>query len=86
MRGAELQPAGPGARRPEPGVAYRHPTATRTRMARGRAGAGRSVAALGGAALVYDAALDEDPELIEAVAAAAAIALEHERSTPRGSG
>ena len=30
------------------------------------------------AALVYDAALDEDPELVEAVSAAAAIALEHE--------
>ena len=30
------------------------------------------------AALVYDAALDEDPELVEAVGAAAAIALEHE--------
>jgi signal transduction histidine kinase len=31
------------------------------------------------AALVYDAALDDDPELVEAVAAAAAIALENER-------
>jgi signal transduction histidine kinase len=30
------------------------------------------------AALVYDAALDEDPELVEAVGAAASIALEHE--------
>ena len=31
------------------------------------------------AALVYDAALDDDPELVEAVAAAAAIALENEQ-------
>jgi signal transduction histidine kinase len=31
------------------------------------------------AALVYDASLDEDPELVEAVCAAAAIALENER-------
>ncbi len=40
----------------------------------------RPVAAqLDGGALVYDAALDEDPGLIEVVAAAAAIALEHDR-------
>jgi signal transduction histidine kinase len=31
------------------------------------------------AALVYDASLDDDPELVEAVSAAAAIALEHEQ-------
>jgi signal transduction histidine kinase len=42
-------------------------------------GAGRSVAPLSGAALVYDEALDEDPALIEAVAAAATIALEQEQ-------
>jgi signal transduction histidine kinase len=40
---------------------------------------GRSVASLDGAALVYDEALDEDPALIEAVAAAATIALEQEQ-------
>ena len=34
------------------------------------------------ATLVYDASLDDDPELIEAVAAAAAIALENARCTP----
>jgi signal transduction histidine kinase len=48
------------------------------------AGDGRSVAPLERdgrqfAALVYDASLDDDPELIEAVCAAAAIALENER-------
>jgi signal transduction histidine kinase/tetratricopeptide (TPR) repeat protein len=48
------------------------------------AGDGRSVAPLerdGGtfAALVYDASHDDDPELVEAVCAAAAIALENER-------
>ena len=48
-----------------------------------RAGDGRAVAALERdgremAALVYDAALDEDPELIETVCAAAGIALENE--------
>ena len=40
------------------------------------------------AALIYDAALDEDPELVEAVCAAATIALENEhlhRSHRRGS-
>ena len=40
---------------------------------------GRAVAPLEGGALVYDAALDEDPGLVEVVAAAAAIALEHDR-------
>jgi signal transduction histidine kinase len=48
------------------------------------AGDGRSVAPLerdghAFAALVYDASLDDDPELVEAVCAAAAIALENER-------
>ncbi len=48
------------------------------------AGDGRSVAPLERdgrqfAALVYDASLDDDPELVEAVCAAAAIALENER-------
>jgi signal transduction histidine kinase len=47
-------------------------------------GDGRSVAPLERdgrqiAALVYDAALDDDPELVEAVSAAAAIALENEQ-------
>jgi signal transduction histidine kinase len=41
--------------------------------------AGRSFAPFDGGALVYDAALDEDPGLIEVIAAAAAIALEHGR-------
>jgi signal transduction histidine kinase len=51
----------------------------------GRArGDGRSVAPIERdgeevAALVYDASLDDDPELVEAVSAAAAIALENER-------
>ena len=41
--------------------------------------AGRAVTPLDGAALVYDAALEEDPALIEAVAVAATIALEHQQ-------
>jgi signal transduction histidine kinase len=41
--------------------------------------AGRSVVRLDGAALFYDEALEEDPALIEAVAAAATIALEQEQ-------
>ena len=41
--------------------------------------AGRAYTPFDGGALVYDAALDEDPGLVEVVAAAAAIALEHDR-------
>jgi signal transduction histidine kinase len=40
---------------------------------------GRAVAALDGGALVYDPALDEDPELVEVIAAAASLALERDR-------
>jgi signal transduction histidine kinase len=68
MRGEELQPA--LAR------ALGDPT---VEIARGRPqpGAGRSVAPINDeAALVYDASLDDDPELIEAIASAAGIALE----------
>ena len=58
--------------------------ASRSSTAAPRRADGRSVAPIerGGeavAALVYDASLDDDPELVDAVAAAAAIALENER-------
>ena len=43
------------------------------------ADAGRSLARLDGAAIIYDPALDEDPGLVEVIVAAAAIALEHEQ-------
>ena len=90
MRGAELQDA--LARTlgdPELVVAYRAPEQEAYADAHGHPvvlpapGGDRAVAALERdgremAALVYDAALDEDPELIETVCAAAGIALENE--------
>jgi signal transduction histidine kinase len=50
------------------------PPAARDRASASIAWEGRPIAAL-----VYDASLDEDPELVEAVCAAAAIALENDR-------
>jgi signal transduction histidine kinase len=50
------------------------PPAARDRASAPIAWEGRTIAAL-----VYDAALDDDPELVEALSAAAAIAIENER-------
>ena len=84
LRGAELQARlARAAGRPEP---RRRLSRRRRRLRRrgrrpGRAAARRRplVRPLDGAALIYDSALDEDPGLVEVVAAAAAIALEHEQ-------
>ena len=69
MRGEELQPALARALG-DPSVEI-----VRGRPARSRRG-GRWRRSTTSAALVYDASLDDDPELIEAVASAAGIALE----------
>ena len=68
MRGEELQPALANALGdPSVAIVRGHP----------QVAAGRSTAPINDeASLVYDASLDDDPELIEAVASAAAIALE----------
>jgi signal transduction histidine kinase len=79
LRGAELQARLARATGdPSLVVAYRQPEGDYADSdgAKVALGAGRSVAPLNGAALVYDEALDEDPALIEAVAVAATIALE----------
>jgi signal transduction histidine kinase len=91
MRGAELQAALARAIG-DPGlaVAYAAPAGGGYVDARGAPvalparGGERSVAPVpqrggGPALLVYDAALDDDPALVEAVAAATGMALEHER-------
>ena len=79
MRGEALQ-AALGRALGDPDLVVVHAAPDGTLPA---ADAGRSVVPLERdgrqfAALVYDASLDDDPELVEAVAAAAAIALEHE--------
>jgi len=80
LRGEELQAAlGRALGDPELAVVHAGPDEPLP-----AAGDGRSVAPLERdgrqfAALVYDASLDDDPELVEAVCAAAAIALENER-------
>ena len=63
----------PVLRRRERGRASRSPPPAATGRSRPSSATGDRVAAL-----VYDASLDDDPELVEAVTAAAAIALENE--------
>jgi signal transduction histidine kinase len=79
MRGEALQ-AALGRALGDPGLVVVHAATDGTLPAPGE---GQSVAPVERdgrqfAALVYDASLDDDPELVEAVAAAAAIALENE--------
>jgi signal transduction histidine kinase len=81
LRGAELQARlAKVTGDPSLDVAYRQTDGAYTDSEGAPVGLeGRSVVRLGDAALVYDEALDEDPALIEAVAAATTIALEQEQ-------
>ena len=86
MRGEELQPAlaralgDPSSSSSTGGRLQRYldTAARRWRSADGRRAVGRRSTTTAPSRAVYDASLDDDPELIEAVAGAA-IALEHER-------